>query len=41
VGRVLILDACQAQHDPGTGELTLWSSTQSPFLVRRYLALRR
>jgi carbon-monoxide dehydrogenase large subunit len=27
-----------AQHDPGTNELTLWSSTQSPFLVRRYLA---
>jgi carbon-monoxide dehydrogenase large subunit len=27
-----------AQHDAGTNRLTLWSSTQSPFLVRRYLS---
>ncbi|MCG6875884.1 MAG: xanthine dehydrogenase family protein molybdopterin-binding subunit [Betaproteobacteria bacterium] len=27
-----------AQHEPAADQLTLWSSTQSPFLVRRYLA---
>jgi carbon-monoxide dehydrogenase large subunit len=27
-----------AQYDPAADQLTLWSSTQSPFLVRRYLA---
>jgi carbon-monoxide dehydrogenase large subunit len=27
-----------AQHDAAADQLTLWSSTQSPFLVRRYLA---
>lgn len=27
-----------AQTEPGTGRLTVWSATQSPFLVRRFLA---
>ncbi|HTP96897.1 MAG TPA: xanthine dehydrogenase family protein molybdopterin-binding subunit [Burkholderiales bacterium] len=27
-----------AQHDAATGQLTLWSSTQSPYMVRRFLA---
>lgn len=27
-----------AQCEPGTGRLTVWSATQSPFLVRRFLA---
>ena len=27
-----------AQYEPAADQLTLWSSTQSPFLVRRYLA---
>ncbi len=27
-----------AQHEAAADQLTLWSSTQSPFLVRRYLA---
>ena len=27
-----------ASSDPATGQLTLWTSSQSPYLVRRYLA---
>ena len=30
--------AVLAQFEPGTDQLTIWTSSQSPFLVRRYLA---
>ncbi len=30
--------AVLAQYEPATDQLTMWSSTQSPFLVRRFLA---
>ena len=29
---------CAAEHDAGSGELTVWSSTQGPHLLRRRLA---
>ena len=30
---------CAAEYEPSTGELTFWSSTQSPHLLRRRLAM--